>query len=272
MEENAATPEQDLQTRLFMLKTQSDEFLAKFIQKVNKQPYAGDLYRNPIYLRHYAEDTTFVTKLFGIFLHEIYPEFTVDDSHSVAIAYLSSIACRTADKPGIILRGNVGSGKTALMLLWADFLKKVLAPSRYHSAAGYMLPEYRITSVTPSVLRSEFTANGYDSITEIAKSQVLIFDDIQDITINHYGTSTNVSEEIIIARYERFKLNPGMLFFGTTNLTFAKLTDAIGDRAASRLTEMTEWNKGLLSGADRRKDSNKLNVWPSFPKKNYLAI
>lgn len=258
--------------RLSTLTTASEEFLDWWAKNINESPYFGSSHTMDfVHLKYDGDDIKLIVRLFKAFCRNVYPEFLPDDSHTPVMEYLASIVAKKADRQGLVFRGNIGSGKTTLMLVWTDFEKKCIA--RQKNTDGYRTTEPTATLLTPAKLVSDFMKDGFPVLEVPAKSPILLFDDLQELNVNYYGMPVNLAEQIITARYDRFKTALNLRLYATTNLTSSQLTKAIGQRAVSRLLEMSEWNEGLLTGDDRRKNENRLQIWPDFtPKKNYSTI
>lgn len=147
---------------------------------------------------------------------------------------------------GILLMGNFGVGKTALMKLFRTNQRQ---PFRIHGAKD---------------IANLFESDGQDAIEEYnklyrnpvndpecfyKKESGLCIDDIgtEDLKIN-YGNKKNVVGDIIETRYN-WK-NMGVFFHATTNLTVQQLTDFYGGRVLSRMRETLNFIE--LPGNDRR--------------------
>jgi DNA replication protein DnaC len=197
-------------------------------------------------------DPVQLVQSFRDFAAEHVPGFQIDGTNETAINYLAEIAAGTAAKPGLILHGIPGTGKTTLLLAWFAFLQSIEQEKRRLCLYGTMK------------LRRIFEQQG-TAMFEPILGDVLILDDVSEITEgNHYGTRTNLIAELIYARYNSFKCYPGLETYMTTNLTFSELQTVLGQRAASRLLEMTEYNTGTILGDDRRKQPELLRKWPYF--------
>lgn len=204
-------------------------------------------------------------RLFRGYVRLQFPDFQIDESNLSILEFLAQIATLKAEKKGLVLRGECGVGKTATLKVWLKFRSTVLASTHLKRPVKFdevndRLP--KIAFVDPISLLSGFTKLGYEFFTE-KMGDILILDDLgTTTTINYFGSQVNILEQLILSRYAEFKQNPNIEFYGTTNLTTDKLTELIGQRAMSRLSEMTAWKEGLILGNDRRKDNQKLIVWP----------
>ena len=239
---------QEFIQRMSTLKTESDDFIEKYILKIKDCPAIYEN-REQVILRYQGDDPDIVSKLFNTYCRLFYPDYKIDESNQAVINYLINIAVKKSDKRGIIIRGNVGSGKTLLALIWVSFLQNVF--NEYEFCRYY----------TPVNIISQFMEAGYDFFTW-STGMLLLIDDIGINTENnYYGNKVNIIEQIIYSRYELFKRNPDITTICTTNLIYKDMVELYGERVMSRLNEMTNWNDGLLVGNDRRKGEI-MKIWP----------
>lgn len=155
----------------------------------------------------------------GIVTH-VLPEQT-----SQAIVRVASWITDIHARPGLILLGGVGTGKTTLMRALKDTLLNVGATSRFF-------------------LASEFGTLFFDNQeqTEYQLLQgnwckFLLLDDIgtEPRVIKEYGNAIEPFNRIVEARY--FNCLP--LVF-TTNLSLEEIGNTYGERIADRLAEMCD--------------------------------
>lgn len=196
-----------------------------------------------------------------------FPQFCIDESNIKVIEFLINIAAGTEERKGLIIRGECGVGKTALLKVWLKFRLSVLASPFLKQPIELDELNERLPKIVffePMSLLSNFTKEGYDFFAG-NYGEIFVLDDLGTTTsINYFGTSVNILEQIILSRYSKFKQNPNFELYGTTNLTTDQLNELIGQRAMSRLTEMSGWKEGLLIGSDRRKDNDRLKEWPKL--------
>lgn len=147
---------------------------------------------------------------------------------------------------GLIIQGNVGSGKSKLMQI---FQLMSLRPFIYKPSRD---------------VAWEYSTKGMQELHAYGKGSVIVhgqeriyktynFDDLgAERTTKFFGQEANVMAEIIQARYELFK--DGLLTHYTTNLSRNEIYEMYGDRILSRLDETCNWlvlGKGADS-TDRR--------------------
>jgi len=212
------------------------------------------------------DDPEWIYYNFRNFTSKFYLDFVIDKNNENVIKKLCEIAAGQTNKKGLIVHGPVGTGKTLLLLIFADFRKKVFPKTRKRGGR-YLGEELRrdyYKFFTPNRMLSEFVKNGHDFLNEI-HGDILMLDDMgEQATIQHFGNVVNVLAGLIMGRYDQIKLNNSLEFYGTTNLTSKQLSDIIGVRAFSRLIEMCDWNDGVLVGKDRRFTDKIVRNWPKF--------
>ena len=145
---------------------------------------------------------------------------------------------------GILLIGNVGCGKSAIMEAF-----------RSNSNQSFIIHSCRKISY-------EFTKNGFENIEkyyEILKTvrdkfgfyeRAFCFDDFGAESVRkHYGDSANVMEEILTTRYD---LRRHKMTHCTTNLTGEEIEQFYGSRLKSRFHDMFN-TFVFVNSKDRRK-------------------
>lgn len=244
---------EELRRRISTIQTESDDFVKYYISKCKDGIFyrIDEQYKPTQYIdvSYNGENTEAITRLFREYAAQFYPDFVIDQTNIGAIEYMVKIAAKKSEKRGIVLHGPVGSGKTMLLLLWAEFRQKVMNAQKY------------VVYFTPTKLAGTFIKNGYEMF-EKNLGQTLILDDIGiNCEGNYFGTKTNVLAELIYSRYNSFKKKDDLELYCTTNLLSTEIQKVIGERAWSRLQEMTEWNEGSLTTKDRRKGTP-AKRWP----------
>lgn len=144
-----------------------------------------------------------------------------------------------ADGKGLILTGNVGTGKTHLVAAIANYLIFEKYISVKFGNVTTLLGEIKNTYSDEDSQVSEG-----DLIYSLSKVRLLIIDDLGKEKCTDW--SNNIIYTIINNRYEDYK--PIIV---TTNLSIRELENNIGSASVSRLIEMCEGIK--MDGVDFRK-------------------
>lgn len=149
---------------------------------------------------------------------------------------------------GILLIGDVGRGKTALMRLFAfnkwasyDMLNCVELASLYASDGPETIDFMSQCRIIPKDARYFFQEQIGRCFDDLGSEEDKVY----------YGNKTNVMAEILLKRYanrHKFGFNKTHV---TTNMTLPDLKSRYGSRVFSRLHEM--FNILELTGIDRRK-------------------
>ena len=177
-------------------------------------------------------------------------------------------------KKGIMLRGDVGRGKTLLLKLFSHIPSintkaeiKTFRELRQHGwPDGLMFNSaYTINQfVSCKQVEREFLKSGHAALDLFTrkdfafsgkpeKMKIFCFDDLGTESTNskHYGNNAMVMEEILMERYELF-VEHGVKTHITTNLMRGEdLEQIYGTRIRSRIREM--FNIIDMPGQDRRK-------------------
>lgn len=124
---------------------------------------------------------------------------------------------------GLVMTGSCGTGKNHLAVSMA---KTII---RNHLARVEITDVMRLTRAVKSTWRSDSSHTGEEVIGHYASLDLLIIDEVGV----QFGSQSEavILQEIINARYE--SVLPTILI---SNLTFAQLSDAIGERAVDRIT------------------------------------
>jgi len=178
--------------------------------------------------------------------------FTFDDNlselYTNGVKYFTGQECDWDLKKGLMIIGNVGTGKSLFMKAMQIF-------------TGYITKVNRFNIYTSRQVMNDFLVNGYESFdkylfnenTSAQKNPYHIaIDDIgrMDENVMNFGTKKNVIQEILADRYEIYKSH-GKLTFVTTNLNSEKLEEYYGEWIRSRAREM--FNIIKITGKDKRK-------------------
>ncbi|GAA4434715.1 hypothetical protein GCM10023188_26000 [Pontibacter saemangeumensis] len=175
----------------------------------------------------------------------VVPGFVADRHNTPTLRLLYLYATRSEEleqeglslDKGLLLYGNVGSGKTDLL----RSLQKVLWLTRSPLAFAY---------VNMKQVGEEFGIGGYEALQRYTKRHWL-FDELgqwEKETVGNYSNKINVAESIILTRYEQFR--HGHLTHFTTNLSREEMESHYDGRVWSRMQEMC--NMVRVVGPDRR--------------------
>lgn len=139
---------------------------------------------------------------------------------------------------GICLQGPKGTGKTWSM--WAIQQMTQITPKE---------TKYKI--IRSQEITAQYEEGGWEAIKHYTNGNWL-FDDLGEEKQEaiHYGTRSNVIQEILTARYAN-RLTTGIMTHATTNYTQDDLARQYGPRIQSRMKEL--FNFITLPGEDRRR-------------------
>lgn len=142
-------------------------------------------------------------------------------------------------RKGVLLRGNVGSGKSILFRTLRSLLK--------HDEYRPLFRPLRFT--TCEAVAKQFMAEGDKYIEQWGNRAVIYeygkpvlknvcFDDLgTEEPKNHYGNFREVMKDIITERYDHF-VDHGLITCFTTNLTMDEIEKRYDRRVRSRLEQM----------------------------------
>jgi len=137
--------------------------------------------------------------------------------------------------PSLLLAGPTGTGKT----------HQAYGAIRSLVATGVGVRWQAVTEADLYAgLRLRLGADAERELTTLARCPVLLLDDLGAAKGSEW--TEEIAYRLINKRYN--DMLPTLI---TTNLAIADLREAVGDRVASRLAEMTE--RVVLTGADRRR-------------------
>ncbi|MHB1107121.1 MAG: P-loop NTPase family protein [Lutibacter sp.] len=138
---------------------------------------------------------------------------------------------------GLLLSGPVGCGKTSLMKLLP-----YLAP---HKTNYEIIPTRNIVF--------NFNAAGFEVLEKYNDTKNYCFDDLGvEPTGCHYTKDCNVMGEILLSRYDLFKVKNTKTHI-TTNLNAEELEARYGSRVRSRMREMFNLISFDKASVDKRK-------------------
>ncbi len=218
---------------------------------------------DPFTFRYGGKDPVVVNKLFRAFIRRRLPAFVIDDNNEDVIRYLVNVYCNVSERRGVVIRGNVGSGKTLLVLLWIFFRRRVLTDERpgWGEIYGRSTRPTKVVFLDQLKIVSLFQKYQFELFNR-RLGDVLVIDDVGIIgDVTHFGTRINLIENIIYRRYNDAKEDRSIETYLTTNLTSAKFCELFGDRVFSRVVELMAWNEGILVGDDRRLSAKSVTEW-----------
>ena len=149
-------------------------------------------------------------------------------------------------RKGLLIIGNVGTGKTTLMKLFAKNQK-----SSYEIESCRRLSDkYAIEGVGLLEENGNIKYCQPSFTTFLQNNLGICYDDLgTERNGIRYGDSVNIMEHILLNRYENSKI-PFFRTHITTNLTADEIEQMYGTRVRSRMREM--FNTIVLDGKDRR--------------------
>lgn len=199
------------------------------------------------------------------FMHmakHLMPEFEVDDRNREIINdlffYFHKLeGGRLNPEKGLWLEGDVGTGKSTLMNIFSNHLR------RYWNGAGFKI--YNCSTIAneyshrpkmkdgddaslDTLDRYTYNRYGYKAHTRVA----MCFDELgrEPIPAVHFGQKLNVMEHILHIRYT-FWQSDRLLTYVTTNLDADKVEELYQDYIRDRRAEM--FNIIAMTGKSRRK-------------------
>ncbi len=205
------------------------------------------------------EEITRGKKAFMNMARHLMPHFKVDNRNKDIVNdlfyYFHKIEGGRLDTTkGLWLEGEVGTGKSSLMNIFSNHLR------RYWNGNGFKMYTCSTISVefatNPArdveaadlLDRYTYNKNGYIPYNRVS----ICFDELGRETIPsaRYAFKVNVMEHILHLRYT-FWQNEGLLTYVTTNLDANKVEDLYGDYIRDRRAEM--FNIIAMTGESRRK-------------------
>lgn len=193
-------------------------------------------------------------------------EYTVDDENRPALEtvaeWLRAEAMDPGPRKGLLLIGNVGSGKTMLMRAASDVLSRV----RGHGFAVKNCGE----------LVRMFNAGGFDGeLSRWMNAKELCLDDLgTEGDGMHFGVRSNVMVELLEHRYQLQQRGLVNRTHFTSNLGVPAIKERYGERFMSRLAHVANAiGLGASKGAqDRRRSAMPMGVEPVDADNVYTSI
>ncbi len=157
----------------------------------------------------------------------VHPGWVIDDENREAVTTCAAWFAREPRpgldlNKGLLLAGNVGTGKTFLLRIIREAI-----------VAGYGFPA-RFEIEPCSKVAAAFAKHGARALETWKYGSKVAFDDLgTEVAASHFGKPREVMEEVITARYDS-----GMWSHFTTNLTPEEIAAKYSTRVASRLWHM----------------------------------
>lgn len=175
---------------------------------------------------------------------ELCPTFTIDNDNKAVLNDLFNwclmLQGRYNPHKGLLIQGNIGTGKTTMLEVIRRFCAKVRPKEN-----GF---PYSFRTTKASQVVADFNSKGYVGLETYIRTEHQAFDDLgtEPLRVNYYGTMICAMEYVILERYGRY----GDFTHITTNLDFKELQTIYGDRFYDRCKEM--FNIVEMNGPTRR--------------------
>lgn len=173
--------------------------------------------------------------------------FVVDDANRLLVGnlfdYFMDVENSSLDPhKGIWLMGSIGTGKTTLMSLFAEFMRNWGKGFKMH-ICSQIATDYASTG---SLDAYTYNRDGFSG-----RAVPMCFDDLgrEPEVSSYFGQRLNVMQHILHVRYWLWQ-NEGLRTFVTTNCTPDNLETIYGSFVRDRVREM--FNVLVLDGASRR--------------------
>lgn len=185
---------------------------------------------------------------------KIIPDFDItpdlEEYYINLFAYFKGYERKFNPKKGLLICGDVGTGKTLSMQVMLKIFKNFRMVN-----TRYIVRDYFATKPPSSIIdlygRDSFYRNPA-GVLDRNRPKTICFDDfgLENVNVKNYGNEQNILEEIILDRYDEFR-KCGMLTLATTNLSAEMIEETYGGRVRDRLREMM--NYVTLTGESKRK-------------------
>lgn len=198
--------------------------------------------------------------LFMYFARQVEPEFEIDESLKPIIRDLldwltNNPLGRFDPMKGLMIVGNVGTGKTTLLKIIKEAGRVMRFP-----IDEFRETSFRITTMTE--IATFFLKNGQPGLVrEYAQRECQAIDDVGNELkeSQHMGNRANPFSIIVELKYNNRGSLLHLLHF-TTNLNSQEMIERYGERTFDRLREMVNIIK--LEGCSRRKGGNNVSSDP----------
>lgn len=184
----------------------------------------------------------------------IEPKFVLEENqkgyYSDLFKYFSETHETLDTKKGLLISGNMGTGKTLSMQIMQRLFGMKIVSCR-HLVREFLQSKVHGMDVLDLYGRESFHKNGHGN-KDIHKPIHICFDDLglEEVNAQMYGNKQNILAEVLLDRYETFG-RYGMKTYATTNLKAAALEELYGPRVRDRMREMMNYVQ--LEGDSKRK-------------------
>ena len=154
---------------------------------------------------------------------------------------------------GILLRGNVGVGKTICLKVFANFLRWIKSPERFvFHPTNDVVQDYLLGGEEKLLIHGlKSFRKGSAGIIDYKQPLSRCYDDLglENKLIKYFGNERNLMADILFKRYDLF-ISYGLKTIVSTNYEPEEIEKYYGTRIRSRMREML--NEIVFEGNDRR--------------------
>ncbi len=155
---------------------------------------------------------------------------------------------------GILLRGNIGTGKSRVFEIFNHYIKANRLPKKFHIVKASDVTDDFYDNGIPVIYKHSsfsFRRDSYNN-SDYKFPLTKCYDDLglEPKIVKCYGNERNVMADILHKRYD-FYILYGMKTLITTNYNADDIEENYGDRLRSRLREMC--NDIVYEGKDKRR-------------------
>lgn len=186
-------------------------------------------------------------RLFHSIAKHYIPDFRIDDVNRGIINdlffYFNGLDGRLDLNKGIWLSGDIGTGKSSLMMVLSEFKRQYFDGFKVYICAK-VSNDYAINGDLDKYTYNEKGYLGYPVS--------MCFDELgrESMPANYYGQKLNVMQHILHIRYSLWQ-SQGLKTYVTTNDDPLNIENKYGDFIRDRIREM--FNIVLMQGSSRRK-------------------